>query len=117
MLEHSTSVASDDVGQEVSLKEETFSNSVVTSQNVEQYDEMVLGLIYISDTDGIIEYSCKQCPYSRMRKSHVMEHVGAKHIEGFVFPCKSCGKIKKSKVALRIHGSKCKSAISDRINN
>merc|ERR1712142_658685 len=85
--------------------EETFSNSVVIPKNdldysMDKYDEIVQNLILTSDNGGTREYSCKECPYKKTRKTHVMEHVG-KHINGFVFTCNICEKTYRSKVSLR----------------
>jgi len=120
--------ASAEEAQLVALnEEETFANSFVAPRNisyvsssnsssVEEYDRLVQDLIFTSDNGGNREHSCKECPYSRKNRAHVMEHVGI-HIRGFQLPCNSCGKTFGSRVSLRKHYSKCISEFFNTSNN
>jgi len=48
-------------------------------------------------------WACKVCPYGSKNKSHVAEHVEAKHIEHMGYECPNCGKLYKNKSSFRQH--------------
>jgi len=48
-------------------------------------------------------WSCVDCDYERRSKSHVVEHVEAKHVDHPAYECGDCGKLCTTRNTLRQH--------------
>ena len=46
---------------------------------------------------------CLDCSYVGRKKSHVYEHVEAKHVDHPAYQCEECNRICKSRNSLRAH--------------
>ena len=73
------------------------------NENNQELDQRVNSLLVKSDTGS---WSCKECSYAAVKKSHVKEHV-EEHITGFSHYCKVCSKTYYKRVNLRMHQNKC----------
>ena len=51
------------------------------------------------------EWNCGKCGKAYARKSHIRQHIEAKHIEGVSYSCNICGHVSRSKHALKGHNS------------
>ena len=52
-------------------------------------------------------WCCSDCSYQSQKKSHVYEHIEAKHVEHTGYECSFCNKIFKTKGAFGRHRSQC----------
>jgi rubrerythrin len=49
------------------------------------------------------QWYCLVCRYESAKKSHVFEHIEAKHIDHPGYSCPICGRLLKNSIALRRH--------------
>jgi len=77
------------------------------STNKEKFDKVKeIVAVYMNFQPGGI-YSCKICSKITKNRTHLQEHIEAKHIKGRLYECDLCGRSLNTSATLRLHRRKC----------
>jgi len=70
----------------------------------DRYLPLIMSHIYKDHMDGL--YHCTDCNAAMVNKTHLIEHVDAKHVVHPPYSCDSCGKLIQSRSCFRRHRNK-----------
>jgi hypothetical protein len=80
--------------------------TLISNEDLQEIDKLVEPMLIKSESNLAGKTTaCKECGKEGAR-SHIKDHVEAKHIEGIALPCAKCGMIFGSRAALRVHRRK-----------
>lgn len=75
--------------------------------NKEKFDKVKeIVALYMNFQPGGI-YACKICSKITKNRTHLQEHIEAKHIKGRLYECDLCGRSLNTSATLRLHRRKC----------
>ena len=77
------------------------SKALATLESSDELNEQIVGLM--TKSVGVQGWSCSMCEKYFNKKCNARSHIESNHIEGASHPCNICGKISRSRDALRKH--------------